>query len=334
LEGTELALISLYHALDTANFDVTQLGDSDQSAHMSADPTVTLPALIEAVDMDVRRDRYAASLAYVLGVRFFNDTGTLEPELSALGGKIVSRFNDSDPFEGELALRSAVFLLSEDKAITQEVADFLTTAFEGKVEFSFDASSNEWKMQGEATEAALMLCELASMGMNCRSRKGRFKLGNTEVPVLVTECEVCTQAPYDRVMVGVDPRNWPVYNPGFFQSVNVVSGTPAATGSWRGVIQESVGALLTGTPIVTNLRVSYLEEKGVAVTAYDLAGDSANLPADDGSVKVDFGFFSVTDEGVHRRIRLLKVLRIENVPMPAWVHPLWAQQLAAIGWWF
>jgi len=337
VENIELGLISLYHALDPTNFDVNQLGDAAQADHMSADPSVTLPGLTAAVDLELRRDRYAASLAYVLGLRFVKNGGSLDAELQELGGAIVARFGHSDPLgEGEAALRAAVSELIDDQQISESVAEALTVAFEGKVVFTLDPDTQQWTIEGEATEAALMLSELGSMGTNCNMRNVRVPLGNTEVEVLVLECEVCTQLPWERVKRGADPRNWDDVFAGFFDNIEVVvPATPPPAGTWNGIIQEKVGALILGTPLITNLVVSYFEAPRLAVTTYDLAPENALPPAkdDDARVKVDYGFWAATDEGVHRRIRLLKVVRIEDTPWPAWFHPLWAQQLLMMGFW-
>ncbi len=335
MDPIELALIALYRALDPDGFPVDQLGIASDFERM-LDPAVSLPELTEAVDRNTRRGRYAASLAYVLGARFLEAGNDIDAQLAPLGARIIGRFGDADSSgEREAALRDAVLGLLPNGEITPDVTKALSIAFSGKVEFSFTADTGTWSFQGPAAEAATMLCELASMGTNCQTRPGRVRVGGALLDVIVIECEVCTQAPWSRTMVGVDPRNWPVYNPAFFQDVDVLTSAPAAGASWSGVIQESVGALVTGKPIITNLIVSYFQDTGVAVTAYDLAADAA-VPQhpDDGSVKVDYGFFSVTDEGVHRRIRLLKVLHIDPLPKPWWMKPLWADQLLMIGWWF
>jgi hypothetical protein len=335
LESIELGLISLYHALDPEEFDLNQLGDPPQVDNMSADPSVALPQLTEAVNLELRRDRYAASLAYVLGVRYLQAGGPIEAELNALGAKIVTRFGNSDPYgSGESALRNAVSRLIGDATITTQIGDDMATAFEGKVRYTVDPETGLWSIEGEATEAALMLCELGSMGANCSTRNAKMLLGGTAVEVLIIECEMCTQLPFERIKDAIDPRNWDDKNPGFFQSIQVLAPVPSPPGgTWNGVIQEKVGALFLGTPLVTNLAVSYFEANRVAVTTYDLAADSAVKEVDDGKVKVDYGFWAVTEEGVHRRTRLLKVVRIENTPWPAWFHPLWAQQLLMMGYW-
>ena len=53
-----------------------------------------------------------------------------------------------------------------------------------------------------------------------------------------------------------------------------------------------------------------------------------------GPVTVDRGFLSVTDEGTHRRLRVLKVYRVENLKTaPSFACQLWAMQVALSGWW-
>lgn len=328
----DAAIVVLYRVL--GEVDPAALGSSPD---FFDSPQAALTALTTQVDLTNRQGRYLANLGYVLGMRIDEQNiDSLTTELTALGAKILERFPDvvnGAPLEVKMstALRRLLVVPNVD----QSVADGLEDAFNGALQTSFDSTAQEWKFDGAAAETATMLIELTSLEIQCRCEDGAVQLDGARVPVLKCAFEVCTQAPYDRCMPGVDPRNWPAYSPIFFQSVEVLSGSPS-TGNWQGVIQESVGALITGTPVITNLLVSYQEQANMAVTAYDLAPDSPTLKGDDTTVDVDYGYFSVTDEGAHRRVTILKVVHIrgkEDVPT-SWICPLVLQQQAMIGWWF
>ncbi len=328
----DAAIVVLYRVL--GEVDPAALGPSPDFLDS---PQTALTDLTAQVDLTSRQGRYLANLAYVLGMRIDDQNiESLTPELTALGAKILERFPDvvnGVPLEAKMSTALRRLLVSPH--IDQDVATGLEDAFNGALQTSFDNTTDEWKFAGAAAETATMLVELASLEIQCRCEDGAVRLDGARVPVLKCAFEVCTQAPYDRCMPGVDPRNWPVYSPIFFQSVDVLSGSPS-TGNWQGVIQESVGALITGTPVITNLLVSYHEKPNMAVSAYDLAPDSPALKSDDTTVDVDYGYFSVTDEGAHRRVTVLKVVHIrgkEDVPTN-WMCPLVLQQQAMIGWWF
>jgi len=335
-EEIELALIVLYRdILPPDELDLTQLGDPAQvDLWTNAETANVVSDLKAAVDLNRRGDRYAAALAYVLGVRraaIVPALPDIETELTALGEALLERYDA--PGSGEADLRNAMARLLELPEVSSEVADFLMTAFGGALT-AIDNGDGTFLFTGPAAEMATMLTELSSMQMACDAHNGTVEVNGVRHQVLFLRFEVCTQVPFDRSAKAVDPRQWPTFSPLFFQSVTVLDGVPTATGPWNGTIQESVGALSTGTPTVTNLLVSYHEEPGLAVTAYDLSQDTTLL-ADDGTVKVDYGYFSVTEEGLHRRVSVMKVVSIEgkeDTP-PHWLCPLWAQQFGMIGWW-
>ncbi len=334
LTDVDLGLVVLYREL-TPDIDPTQLGD-DAQAEVFAETGVeeALTNLTASLDLDTRRDRYAANLAYVLTLRLFDATGANEAELAALGALIVSRFPDvGDPVASEIELRDAVGRLLAFHEVTQDVVDKFKAAFVG----AYDAVPvpGGWNCTGAAAETAAMLSELVTMEFVSTARPGTVEVSGQPLDVLYLEFDMCTSATWDRCRGGIDPRNWPTYNPSFFQSVDVISGTPASSGNWTGTIQEKVGPLFSGTPLTTNLLVSYIEQPGLVVTAYDLAGHNTTLPPDDGKVTVDYGFVALTDEGVHRKMRVLKVVRIEGMVLPPkWLWPLWTQQMVMAGWWF
>ena len=80
---------------------------------------------------------------------------------------------------------------------------------------------------------------------------------------------------------------------------------------------------------MTDLAVTMIERTGISIVAFQLAH-----PDTPGKVVVDRGFLCATDEGTHRRVRVLKVYRIVDLDLPHdWVCPLWASQVAMAAWW-
>ncbi|MEY2468834.1 MAG: hypothetical protein QOF21_1532 [Actinomycetota bacterium] len=334
-EEIERALIVLYRdILDPDELDLAQLGtDAQVDAWRNAETAAVLDDLKAAVDLDKRGDRYAAALAYVLAVRRSKiqpSLPSIEQQIAALGEALLERYEA--PPSGEADLRNALARLIDQPEISDEVGEFLLSAFGDALSVT-DNGDGTLSFTGAAAEMATMLTELSSMQMACEAHNGTVEVNGVRHKVLSLRFEVCTQLPFDRSAKAIDPRRWPTFSPLFFQSVTLVDGVATSTGPWYGTIQESVGALTTGTPIVTNLLVSYHEEAGLAVTAYDLSQDPMLL-ADDGTVKVDYGYFSVTEEGLHRRVSVMKVVSIEgkeDTP-PHYLCPLWLQQFGMIGW--
>jgi hypothetical protein len=329
-------LVSLYYALKPEDIDLQQLGAAEQHGEFSAPPFVNVRDLAAHIDLNVRQERYAANLTYVLGTRMLEQDEMVGDHLATLGATILQRVGVGDPESGEQRLRTVLRRIAEAPRVTDEVVNAFRAAFKGAFDAEFDGAAQTWNFTGPAAETATMMVEMASMQMNCQGREGRVRVGRRNVPVTVIEYEACTQSPFSRTAPGVDPRNWTIYNPFFFDSIEVLTPAPAASANqWNGVIQETVGALMTGNPVVTNLAVSYVEQPGLAAVTYDLAPKDPSLKDDDNTVTVDYGVFAVMEEGVHRRVRMKKVVHIEGHGMNhEWLCPLWAQQNAMIGWWF
>ena len=337
LGPVERGLLVLYHRT-TTDLDAGQLAqflEPDAVAEVTgASLDQTIEDLRVALDLDLRRDRFAAALAYVLAVRA--DDGSADEALNLLGGDLLGRFSDvTDPLGQEAHLRSVVGRLGVTPLVDQDVADSLTSAFDPVVQVTLDGSGS-YEVQGPGAEQAMMLLEIASMETHCNAREGEVVVNGVAQPVTLIDYEICHNAPFDRCKPGVDPRNWPLYNPSFFRRVDVVQGSPGASGSWAGIVQEQVGVLGT-SPITTNLTVTYLEGPGMALTAYDLTPASTpNVPPDDGQVLVDHGVVALVDEGSHVRFRAVKVVALAKAGAVApswWLCPLWAHQVVLSGWW-
>ena len=329
-------LVSLYYALKPEDIDLQQLGTPEQQGEFASPPFANVRDLAANIDLSNRQERYAANLTYVLGTRVLEQDDMIDPHLAALGATILGRISVDDPEGGEQQLRSALGRIAEVPRITDDIVNAFRAAFKGGFDAEFNGPEQTWRFTGPAAETATMMVELATMQMNCHGRQGRVRVGRRDVPVTVIEYEACTQSPFSRTAPGVDPRNWTTYNPFFFDSIEVLTPAPAALANqWNGVIQETVGALMTGNPVVTNLAVSYVEQPGLAAVTYDLAPKDPSLKDDDNTVTVDYGVFAVMEEGVHRRVRMKKVVHIDGHEMNhEWLCPLWAQQNAMIGWWF
>lgn len=333
-ETIERGLLSLYKELYVDDFDLTQLGDEGFVDAMSISPVAALPALAGTVDLSQRRDRYAANLAYVLSLRCIELHATpIETEAANLGQLILGRFDAAELAAAEELLRDGIKRLFDSPMMKSDVAEKFEEAFGTSLQFTIN-DDDSITFTGPAAETAAMFSELACMDVDINAELGVVAVGNERYDVMKIQYELCTQVPWDRMKVTVDPRNWHTYNPGFFDKITVLTSPPTTT-DWCGVIQEEVGAVLTGSPIVTNLYVTYYEQPGLAVTAYDLAPDALAVTPDDGRVKVDYGIFAITNEGVHRRVRVLKVVHVAGYEwVPKWMWPLLAQQLVMIGWWF
>jgi len=328
-------LISLYVALKPDEIDLHQLAPPGQLGEFAGPPSVNIGALTNQVDLAKREERYAANLAYTLGIRVRAQDDTVEDQLATLGATILQRLPGvDDPEGGEKALRNALRRLMAQPKLTADVVGALGDAFKGAFDASPGPIADTWSFTGPAAETATMLTELASMNFDCESHAGHVRVDHQSIPVTVIEYEICTQSPFERTAPGVDPRNWTTYNPSFFDSVELLTAAPTST-DWNGVIQEKVGANISGSSTTTNLAVSYVKQDGLAAVTYDLAPKSTALKDDDNSVTVDYGLFAVMDEGMHRRVRMLKVVHVDGVDLPPeWMCPLWAHQLAMIGWWF
>jgi hypothetical protein len=198
------------------------------------------------------------------------------------------------------------------------------------VEISEDAPSKQVQMTGSGAELASLLIELTTGGsLHCDMSTHQEMVGGVAQEVIKVEVDTCTYRSYDDCKQSIDPTNWPKVNP-FFQSVTLLD-TPTKSGTdWCGRIKEAVGPGVNGQVYETDLDVTFVERPGMAVTAFDLA----TVRTDPRHVTVDRGFLSCTDEGAYRRIRTLKVYRIDNLSMPSsWICPLWSSQFALAAYW-
>jgi hypothetical protein len=184
-------------------------------------------------------------------------------------------------------------------------------------------------LTGDAASFATMVTELASNNTACRTFTASIAVGGVMKDVIFVEVDVCTSIVFDKLQGAIDPTHWPACNP-FFISVTPVTQQQTQADGWAGVVREEVGPGLNGSVYTTDLAVRYLHQPGLATVAFDLAPHRN----DDGRVSVDRGFVSATDEGAHRRVRTVKVYRIDDLNTPqSWICPLWAQQVAMAGWW-
>jgi hypothetical protein len=340
LTDAERAILFLYNQQVPTELNGDQLRQFLTEADaLSVEATTYVEAatLLTGLDMDARRDRFVAALGYVLAHRCLPATPAGSDALQAVGATLIGHFSDvADPVAGEADLRDAIGRLDGMATVDTDALDDLAAAFEDVLEWT-DNGDGTYAFAGVASEMAQMLVEIAQLAGRCTAQTGRIQLDGKDVEVTVLQGETCSSVAFDRAKAGVDPRNWPAYNPALFQRVDVISGTPTATGSWAGIVQERVGAL--SGPVVTNLNVTYTERPGLAVTAYDLTPASVpGLPSDDGKVIVDHGMVALHDEGDHVRFRCVKVVAFAAseppiAPPTEWLCPIWLLQVLLAGWW-
>lgn len=257
------------------------------------------------------------------------------PEVQQLADRLAEEL--LRPFEEEQAgstspesLRSAMRLLERGQPISHEALSTLSHAFNGVVQVSTDPQQERVQMTGKGAELASLLIELTTGGsLHCDMSTHQELVGGVAQEVIKVEVDTCTYRSFDDCRTSIDPTRWPDANP-FFQSVTIL-GTPTKSGSdWCGTIKEAVGPGINGQVYETDLDVTFVDRPGMVVTAFDLA----KVRTDPGHVTVDRGFLSCTDEGAYRRIRTLKVYRIDNLSMPSsWICPLWSSQFALAAYW-
>ena len=339
-DATEVGLISLFRALEPEDDDA-DLSQIPDLASQTVSPNAGLKNLAVAVDLSSRRDRYAANLGYVLARRCIDRDIHVQDDQVALGQKIVGRFNPRDLDVSERSLDSAVKAMMDATRqnppvpqVTTDVADMLVGAFGDSLEYTDLGDSIRFR--GAAAETATMLSEMSCMDfeVGLSSNKGTVKVLGKNVDVVKFDYEFCTQATWKQLMVTVDPQQWHTYNPLFFHFVHVLNQVVTGAGpGWTGLIQESAGINPnTGDPALTNLTVTYHAQPDVVVTAFDLGPDIQGA-ADDATVTVDYGFFGVTNEGAHRRMRMVKVLHIDGFEKwPKWIWSLMDWRFQFSGW--
>jgi hypothetical protein len=329
-EGLEIPILGLLRKLDPEEVPLDDLVDQDTVNRVDElSATHWLRELIEHGDPRDRVERYWMA-------RFLVDLdrrgdGHTQELLDQLAEKLLLPFEEAG--EGSTSVRSlrnALRSLRPGEPISQDALGFLADAFHGVVEIRGEASEPQVLMSGSGAELASLLIELATGGsLHCNMSLHQEMVGGTPREVIKVEVDTCTNRSFADCKRSIDPTHWPDVNP-FFQSVTIL-GSPTKVGTdWCGTIKEKVGPGINGQVYETDLDVTYLERPGMVVAAFDLAA----VRTDPGKVTVDRGFLSCTDEGIHRRIRTLKVYRIENLSMPSsWICPLWSSQFALAAYW-
>lgn len=329
-EGLENPLLGLLRRVEPHEMPIGGLvGRTTERALDRRSVASLLDEIIEQADPHDRVERYW--LARTLVDLDRQGGADIQPQLDQLAEELLRPFEEAGPGStSAVSLRRALRLLQPGQPISQEALSALGDAFRGVMEIGGDASQQQVLMSGSGAELASLMVELATGGsLHCNMSLHQELVGGTQREVIKVEVDTCTNRSFDDCKQSIDPTNWPKVNP-FFRSVTVI-GTPTRSGTdWCGTIKESVGPGVNGQVYTTDLDVTYVERPGMVVAAFDLA----KVRNDDGQVTVDRGFLSCTDEGIHRRIRTLKVYRIENLSMPSsWICPLWSSQFALAAYW-
>jgi hypothetical protein len=322
--GAELALAVL-HAEEGGEIDPDHFGPAFADVVAGTTPADAMATLAELASSPLAIDRFAVAQGLVLGSRLEARDGGLDEPLTVLAQAVVAAHGDTDaaPAPAPAArLVDAVTRLQPGVTLDAVTYDGFVEAFGGALEVTSGPAGIA--LSGPASTFVATVTELATNLLSCRSavhvHEGR--------QVLLVELDACSNLPFDTCAKAIDPRRWPECSPMFISVAPVTTPVTTPTG-WAGVVREVVGIQGFGV-YTTDLAVTYRREPGLALTAYDLA-DQRN---DDGRVTVDHGFVSATDEGVHRRLRALKVYRIEGLHTPpSWICPLWAKQAVMAGWW-
>jgi hypothetical protein len=329
-EGLELPILGLLRKLDPDELPLDDLLDEKTAAQVDRRTAAHwLGQIIEHGDPRDRVERYWMA-RFLVELDRRGDKGS-QRLLDQLAAKLLQPYEEAG--EGSTSVRSlrnAIRSLQPGEPISQESLDMLSDAFRGVMEVSGQASHQQVLMSGSGSELATLLIELVTGGsLRCNMSKHQELVDGTMREVIKVEVDTCTNRSFADCRSAIDPTHWPAANP-FFRSVTII-GTPTKSGAdWAGVINERVGPGLNGKVYETYLDVTYLERPGMAVTTFDLHRPKV----DPKKVTVDRGFLSCTDEGIHRRIRTLKVYRIEDLKMPgSFICPLWASQFALAAYW-
>ncbi|MDP1819049.1 MAG: hypothetical protein Q8K58_04045 [Acidimicrobiales bacterium] len=326
----ELAVVGLLHTLDEKEVPLVDLVPEDRLEEVGGrDPAESVRLVLELSDPSDPVERlWLARLAVDVLRKGRGRVGGNAAD--ALLQRVVSPVAAGREESAARALRSIVERLEPGAPLTQDVFDELQEAFGDALEIRGAASDVQVLLSGDAGALATLFLELATNDLSCASSIHQVEVEGELRDVIFVEVDVCTNKSFDSCKRSIDPTRWPDANP-LFRSVDVLSVAATSGADWAGVIKERVGPGLNGKVYETNLSVTYLEREGMAITAFDLA---PGPPAGGGKVTVDRGFLSLTEEGTHRRIRTLKVYRIEDlVTEPSWICPLWSSQLALAGWW-
>lgn len=332
----EFALLSLHATSNPEEFGAEQVSQLElrQGVDLQA-PEDALSTAAAVADSESTVDRFAAAQAMHLGVKLERERGGLETPLGELGvallrsvGANAARVAGAERAPADILI-DTLLRLSPDEGITDEAVDDLVSAFGPRLQRNGSVATNDLELSGAAAWLVMLLLEFFTNGLKCTNRIGEEMVGGVKKPVMFVEVDVCTNQPFSHCKVGINPLQWPSCNP-YFLSVHTIGPVTRTGDGWAGVIQESVGCPFNGLVYVTDLAVTMIEQARISIVAFELAPHRT----DPGLVSVDRGFLSATDEGTHRRIRVLKVYRIENLDLPHnWVCPLWASQVAMAAWW-
>lgn len=304
----------------------------DEAAELTVEDAYL--AIANGIARDDPADTAAAAHAFVLGLQLTGDDAP-RSGLSALGEALVAP-HVPDPATTAEVLGGVLVDVMASGRITQAHMVELEASFGGTLVVSGDFDEGTFAMNGSASWLVAMVLDFTiAFGpeARCSTSTVTEQVNGQDVPVTVVSMETCTNLSFASAARGIDPRQWPDLNP-FFKQVEVLRPQPEPPeGPWCGVIQEVVGPALNASLYTTNLDVTFLEDTGMASTAYDLTPDDPQLKADDARVDVDRGFLAVTDEGAHRRIQVTKIFHIEDLEIAhTWVCPLWAWQIVIAGW--
>jgi hypothetical protein len=295
-------------------------------------PNAGLERIAAAVDSRRARDRFAAAQALVLGV-VAQRAANVEPGLNQLADAHVASIASTVPpaAPGHLvsAIDELVPLVGPTRVPTAAL-DHFAAAFGSELQISGDTATGQMTFSGRAAPLATLVLELATSWRICRASWLPSRVDPGSAFVTRVDIDICTNLPLDRCKAGINPMNWPSCNP-YFRRVTLKQDLGRGPDGCAGEIKEEIGPTLdNGETYVTDLVFRLVEQPGLAAAAYDLSPTRD----DDGKVAVDRGFVSVTDEGLHRRVRVRKIYRIRQFEVPHdWVCPLWVWQLALAGWW-
>jgi hypothetical protein len=331
----ELALLVLHRSAATLTpaetFNLDSLATDDLLARMSAtSPDLALGLAAGAVDSPLAIDRFAAAQAFVLGVLVERREDVLSG-LTEIADAQVAPFEPVDLAAASRHLIHAVRVLTQqsiNERVPPEALHSFSLAFGSALQITGDTASAQVAFSGPAARPARMLIDLARTWRVCTAEAVTSKADGGKGKVTRVEIDICTNLSFERCQRGVDPMHWPECNP-YFKKVTRLGNPSLSPDGWAGQIREVVGPSLNkGRSYTTDLLVRVLRQSGLAVVAFDL------VPSFRGPVSVDRGFVSVTEEGLHRRVRVFKIYRIDDLKPPlSWVCPLWVWQVALAGWW-
>lgn len=296
-------------------------------------PGPALARIAETFDPTDPVEQFAATQALVLGTSRRANIANVAEGLEPLAVQLLRRYVPDADAQSAAALIDATAKIADLRGVDNDVIENLEHLF-GDSLTSTTTVGGTVSFEGLASTFVAMLIELILnfFHTHCQLIPGMVNVDGKQKAATFVELEVCTGRSFARCAHAIDPANWQECNPIFFK-VEVLNHNVTNNG-WFGAISERVGPAMNGDTYHTNLNVRCLTTtKQQYTVAFDLAPDSV-MPHDDGRVTVDRGFLSVTDEGSHRRVRVLKVYRIKKFNQPlGWICPLWASQLVMGGWW-